>query len=234
MRGWLASGVLISMAVAGAAAALAHGALHRNSRVFGPVLSRLRDSSAVALTFDDGPSPRATPAILEVLAREGATATFFMLGRHVEHWPQIARSVHAAGHVLANHGYHHRKLHLRGPAYTRLDVGLGAACIESAVGVRPTLFRAPHGYRNPWLAGIARELGQRCVGWTLGVWDSDRPGADVIAQRVLDGIRGGGILLLHDGDGYDPDGDRMQTAEALPAIIRGLRERGLRLADLPA
>ena len=82
------------------------------------------------------------------------------------------------------------------------------------------------------MTSIARELGQRTIGWTLGVWDSDRPGADVIVRRAVDGSRPGTILLLHDGDGYDAEGDRTQTAEALPRIIRELRGRGYRFVRL--
>jgi peptidoglycan/xylan/chitin deacetylase (PgdA/CDA1 family) len=81
---------------------------------------------------------------------------------------------------------------------------------------------------------IAASLGQQTVGWTLGVWDSDRPGPEVIARRTIAGARPGAILLLHDGDGYDPAGDRRQTALALPTIIEGLRGRGHSFVQLPA
>lgn len=83
------------------------------------------------------------------------------------------------------------------------------------------------------MSPIASSLGQRTVGWSLGVWDSARPGALEIARRAVEGMEAGSILLLHDGDGYDPHGDRMQTADALPAIIAGLRDRGLRFTTLP-
>lgn len=214
----------------------AYGALHRNSRLFGRVIARLPASDGmrqVALTFDDGPNPVASPRILDVLAAERVPATFFLLGRHVERWPDIARRVATDGHGVGNHGWHHRKLHRRGPAYARLDLALGTDAIEGATGVRPRFFRAPHGFRSPWVTRIARQLGQRTVGWTLGVWDSDRPGAAVIARRAVDGIRRRGILLLHDGDGYDPVGDRTQTAEALPTIIRELRALGYEFVSLP-
>jgi peptidoglycan/xylan/chitin deacetylase (PgdA/CDA1 family) len=160
-------------------------------------------------------------------------ATFFILGRHAERWPELVRRMADEGHQLGNHGYWHRKLHRRMPAYVRDDLTRGTEEIERASSVRPRHFRAPHGFRNPWVTPIARSLGQQTVGWSLGVWDSARPGADEIARRALDGLRAGSILLLHDGDGYDADGDRMQTAEALPRIIDGLRERGFRFATLP-
>ena len=83
------------------------------------------------------------------------------------------------------------------------------------------------------MTAIASSLGQRTVGWTLGVWDSDRPGADEIARRVVRGSTAGAIVLLHDGDAYDPIGDRTQTAAALPRIIRQLRKRGYEFLSLP-
>jgi peptidoglycan/xylan/chitin deacetylase (PgdA/CDA1 family) len=188
----------------------------------------------VSLTFDDGPNPRATAVILDVLKREQVRATFFVLGRHADRWPDLVRRIAADGHQLGNHGYFHRKLHRRGPTYVRDDLMRGTDAIARATGgARLRHFRAPHGFRNPWVTPLAATLGQRTVGWTLGVWDSDRPGADEITRRALSGMRARSILLLHDGDGYDADGDRLQTAEALPRIIDGLRARGLGFVTLP-
>ncbi|MDB4899656.1 MAG: polysaccharide deacetylase [Gemmatimonadetes bacterium] len=228
---------MIGVAAAAVAAAglAAHGTWHRNSWVFGPTLNRLPGSERVAsITFDDGPNPRATPLILDVLKREQLSATFFVLGRHAERWPHLVKRMADEGHQLGNHGYWHRKLHRRTPAYVRDDLTRGTAAICRASGLASLHhFRAPHGFRNPWVTPIAASLGQRTVGWTLGVWDSARPGAGEIARRALAGMRAGSILLLHDGDGYDADGDRMQTAEALPLIIDGLRARGFRFVTLP-
>jgi peptidoglycan/xylan/chitin deacetylase (PgdA/CDA1 family) len=218
-------------ALAGAAA---YGAFARNSSLFGRSLGRLPTTDQrLALTFDDGPNPEATERILDTLRDAGVRATFFLLGRHVDRWPAIARRVSAEGHQIGNHGYHHRKLHLRGPRYVRDDITLGMLAIRRATGATPRLFRAPHGFRSPWVSAIAKGLGQRTVGWSLGVWDSDRPGASVIARRALDGARPGSIVLLHDGDGYDPLGDRTQTAEALPPIVEGLRTLGFQFVTIP-
>jgi peptidoglycan/xylan/chitin deacetylase (PgdA/CDA1 family) len=213
----------------------AHGAFYRNSPLFGPPIRRLatRDR-AVALTFDDGPTPDATPVVLDALAARRVKATFFILGRHAERWPDLVKRVADEGHSIGNHGYYHRKLHFKSPGYVRRDLQLGTAAIERAAHVRPSLFRAPHGFRSPWVTAIARSLGQRTVGWSLGVWDSDRPGVEAIAERTVRGASPGSILLLHDGDGYDPSGDRMQTAHAVPLIVDRLLAQGFRFDLLDA
>jgi peptidoglycan-N-acetylglucosamine deacetylase len=213
----------------------AHGAFHRNSPIFGQTIWRLpTHDRVVALTFDDGPNPDATPLVLDALAERGVKATFFILGRHAERWPALVERVGAEGHAVGNHGYFHRKLHLRSPAYVRRDLELGTNAIVSAGAPRPRLFRAPHGFRSPWVTYIARTLGQRTVGWSLGVWDSARPGVEEIARRTVEGSAPGSILLLHDGDGYDPAGDRMQTAQAVPLLVDRLLERGYRFTLLDA
>jgi peptidoglycan-N-acetylglucosamine deacetylase len=212
----------------------AHGAFHRNSPFFGPALAKLEgDRKVVALTFDDGPNPDATPRILDTLAEKGVHATFFILGSHAERWPELVRRISHDGHQVGNHGYFHRKLHFKSPFYVNRDIRLGLRAIRRAGAPAPRWFRAPHGFRSPWTTPIARSYGERIVGWSLGVWDSDRPGVDEIVRRTIEGVTPGSIVLLHDGDGYNPDGDRMQTAAALPQIIDRLKDQGYEFATLP-
>jgi peptidoglycan/xylan/chitin deacetylase (PgdA/CDA1 family) len=211
-----------------------HGAFHRNSPIFGPTLGKIpSDRKVVALTFDDGPNPEATPLILQTLREKGVRATFFVLGSHAERWPELVRQISHEGHQLGNHGYFHRKLQFKSPFYVSRDIRLGIRAIKRAGAPAPRLFRAPHGFRSPWTTPIASSYGERTVGWSLGVWDSDRPGADEIVRRTMEGVEPGSIILLHDGDGYNPDGDRMQTAAALPIIIDRLKEQGYEFATLP-
>jgi peptidoglycan/xylan/chitin deacetylase (PgdA/CDA1 family) len=211
-----------------------HGAFHRNSPFFGRALGKIdSDRKVVSLTFDDGPNPKATPRILDTLREKGVRATFFILGSHAERWPELVRRISHEGHQLGNHGYFHRKLQFKSPFYVSRDIRLGIRAITRAGAPAPRYFRAPHGFRSPWTTPIASSYGERTVGWSLGVWDSDRPGVDEIVRRTLEGVSSGSIVLLHDGDGYNPDGDRMQTAAALPRIIDRLKDEGYEFETLP-
>lgn len=205
---------------------MAWGAYNPRSRLFGPVISRGPRTPVLYLTFDDGPNPRATDAILEVLDRERVPATFFMVGRFVERLPALAYRVSAAGHEIGNHTWSHRKLHVLPPARVQDELARTSEILSIVTGRRPRLFRAPHGYRSPWVSRAAAHLGLQTVGWSFGVWDSARPGAAVIRDRVRRHLAPGAIILLHDGDGYDSEGDRSQTAEALPGIIADARAAG--------
>ena len=191
-----------------------------------------RDAPRVALTFDDGPGPD-TPAVLDALDAAGARATFFVLGRHAEQAPDTVREIARRGHLVALHGHTHRKLHLAGPATVAAEIERGRAAIRAA-GVEPApFFRAPHGFKGPILGWQLRKRGLTLVAWTRGVWDTERPGADAIAERACEKLRGGEILLLHDGcgtPGIDPRRD--QTAAAIPEIVRRWRAAGYELVGV--
>jgi peptidoglycan/xylan/chitin deacetylase (PgdA/CDA1 family) len=217
----------------GAAGVAAYGAYAPNSGVYGRSVSRgPRSARRVYLTFDDGPSLSATATILETLERERVPAAFFMVGGFVAREPALALAVAQAGHEVGNHTQHHIKLHRRGPARIRRELEEAHGVISEAVGRPPRTFRAPHGYRNPFVGRTVGRLKYTLFGWTFGVWDSARPGAEEIRRRVRRRLVPGAVILLHDGDGYDPDGDRTQTAAALPGIIRDTRDAGFEFAPL--
>src|SRR2546428_401439 len=208
--------------------AWAYATYEPNSPLFGRSIGRGPRAGRVAyLTSDDGPNAAATEAILDTLAADRVPAAFFMVGEHVRRFPTIARRVAAAGHEVGNHTLRHRKLHFFGPGRIREELDEAHRLIAAATGCVPTTFRAPHGYRNPFVTRAARRLGYTVFGWTFGVWDSD-PGvsAEEIRARVRRKLRPGAIILLHDGDGYDPGGDRRRTAAALPGIIADARTAG--------
>src|SRR5216683_2004148 len=165
-------------------------------------------------------------------ASERVPSAFFMVGDHVRLFPELARRVAGSGHEIGNHTQNHVKLHFSGARRIREQLELAHAAIESATDKTPRVFRAPHGYRSPFLRSIIVDMRYTVFGWTFGVFDTARPGAEEIRRRVRKRLRTGAIVLLHDGDGYDSNGDRMQTAEALPGIIEDARARGYEFGSL--
>ncbi len=200
-----------------------------NARLFGRVIgSGTSPSGKVAITFDDGPTPEYTPAVLEALRTAGARATFFVLGRNVRAHPDLARRIVAEGHELASHGDDHSLLMFAGPRAITHQFRAAEEAVNDAIGTSVThLFRTPHGYRGPFLAPVARRLGYRVVGWTGAIFDTARPGVDAIVDRCAHVLSPGAIVLLHDGDGSGGGGDRSQTVEALPRVLAVARDRGL-------
>ena len=195
-------------------------------------LSAVRTSlPAVALTFDDGPDPRFTPHVLDVLARAGVTATFFLVGRNALQHPDLVRRIGAEGHEIANHTQDHVWLDRLGAADVRAQISTGTVSLRSVGAPAPRVFRPPKGWTSREVAHAARGLGLRSVFWTdcleAKLHRGVRAGADDVAQ----GARPGSVLLLHDGghlDGPNPQAlDRGGTLEALPHLLTGLRRRGL-------
>ncbi len=218
----VAVAVLILMAVAWAT-------FTPNARLFGRVVGLGSTAEPmVAITFDDGPSPEWTPGVLDALRDAGARATFFALGRQVRAHPDIAQRIVAEGHELASHGEDHSLLVFAGPRAIVHQFREADSALAAAVdGKASKLFRAPHGFRNPFVSAVAGQQGYRMVGWNGAIFDTARPGVDAIVARCQNVLRPGAILLLHDGDGSGQGGDRSQTVEAVPHILETLRERGL-------
>jgi peptidoglycan/xylan/chitin deacetylase (PgdA/CDA1 family) len=181
----------------------------------------------VALTFDDGPGPATTP-IVAALAREGVTATFFAVGRAVAADPATARAEVAYGNEVEDHTWDHADLTRLDVAQVQTELVSTADAIEHAGGARPTCFRPPDGITNAAVVTDAAAVGLRQVLWNVDPRDWSRPGAAVIAARVLTAATGHGIVvILHDGGG-----DRSETLTALPVIVDGLRARGYRFVHL--
>jgi peptidoglycan/xylan/chitin deacetylase (PgdA/CDA1 family) len=186
-----------------------------------------RPAGVVYLTFDDGPTPAYTPRVLALLARHRARATFFVVGRNAATWPGLVRRELAAGHGVGNHTWSHRRLTgLRG-GRLQAEVGAASAAIRRATGSGPRCLRPPYGTVDAASAYQVRALGLRLVLWDVDSNDWRRPGAGVIAGRVLSRVRSGDVVLFHDGGG-----NREQTLAALDQVLSALSARGFRFSAL--
>jgi peptidoglycan/xylan/chitin deacetylase (PgdA/CDA1 family) len=198
-----------------------------------PVVLREEGVEGVALTFDDGPHPRGTPTVLEILREAGQEATFFLAGEQVLERPALAAEIVAAGHRVELHCHRHRNQLRLTPAMLLEDAERGRVAIEEASGQAIADYRPPYGiFSGAGLAAI-RSRGWRPVLWSK--WGRDwtrRASAESIARKATDGIRPGDIVLLHDADFYSARNSWERTASALPRILDELGMRGLKSSVL--
>jgi peptidoglycan/xylan/chitin deacetylase (PgdA/CDA1 family) len=181
----------------------------------------------VALTFDDGPHPRGTPAVLEELRRAGATATFFLVGEQVERYPALAAEIVAAGHEVGLHGHRHRLHVARSPRVLADDLDRVIAVVEDAVERRADWYRPPYGVFSAASLRLVRSRGRLPILWSR--WGRDwgaTETAAAIARRATARLGPGDVVLLHDADYYSSVGSWSRTAEALPAILESVAELG--------
>ncbi|MFD0822168.1 polysaccharide deacetylase family protein, partial [Micromonospora zhanjiangensis] len=198
-----------------------------------PTLCGVGAPGHVALTFDDGPDPRSTPAFLAALERHGVTATFFLLGRMLTDAPGLAREMVAAGHEIGLHGWSHRCLLARGPRATRDDLTRGYDLIGEVLGAPPRWYRPPYGVLTGSALWAANRLGMRTVLWTT--WGADwRSGATPgsVLRTVRRDLAGGGTVLLHDSDCTSAPGSWRATLGALPALLDHARAGDLDVGPL--
>jgi peptidoglycan/xylan/chitin deacetylase (PgdA/CDA1 family) len=206
--------------------ATAHGPLRR------PRLAGQGRPGGVALTFDDGPDPHGTPAVLAELERLGWTATFFLLGTQVRAFPETARAVVAAGHEVALHGDLHRSHLVRTPGAVRRDLTRALADVVEVTGVRPRFHRAPYGHVSTGTLRAAAALGLQPVTWTA--WGRDWRGgpAEEVRRSVVRGLGDGGTVLLHDSDCTSAAGSWRTTVAALALLAEEFDRRGLEVRPL--
>jgi peptidoglycan/xylan/chitin deacetylase (PgdA/CDA1 family) len=192
------------------------------------VEDRTLSGTGYALTFDDGPHAQGTPAVLELLAGAGVSATFFLVGEQVQRNPSIAREIVAGGHDIGVHCQRHRNLLRLTPNQTRADIERAEAVIAEATGVAPAFYRPPYGVLNAAALRLARSRGWRTLLWSQ--WGRDwerRATAASIAALVTKGADHGSVLLLHDADDYSSPDSWRRTLAALPQVLSTLAERGL-------
>jgi peptidoglycan-N-acetylglucosamine deacetylase len=190
-------------------------------------------SKQIALTFDDGPNDPHTLNLLDVLAKHNIHATFFLIGRYVQQRPDIVREIAKRGHVIANHTFAHPLLIFQPMARIRQEVLQCREAITDAVGEHSNLFRPPWGGRRPGVFRLVRQLGLEPIMWNVTGYDWNAPSAEYIERKVSTNIRGGGVVLLHDGSHAGFGGDRSKTVQAADRLIANYKARGYNFANVP-
>lgn len=223
LAGAMAVGLPAEAAGASVVGGAAGGRPGRRVRDILPAVS----NDAIALTIDDGPDPRWTPQILDLLHRNGVRATFSLIGRQARAYPALVKKIIGEGHGVCNHSMTHpQPFGARSAAEVHQQIADAQSAIVDAGGVAPVLFRAPGG---DWTAGVLSAVaGFDLVplGWDVDPRDWSRPGTATVTSRLL-AARPGDILLCHDGGG-----DRAQTVESLRTVLPALQRRGLQFVTL--
>jgi peptidoglycan/xylan/chitin deacetylase (PgdA/CDA1 family) len=230
---WALGGVVANHAV------LAAAGLWPKSQLLGANWTRLPTPSGargeVAITIDDGPDPEVTPKVLTQLAEHKAQATFFCVGERVERYPELAREIVSRGHAIENHSQRHRhNFSLLGPGGMRTEIVRAQDSISRVTGDTPRFFRAPAGLRNPFLDPVLNSLKLRLASWTRRGFDTVNGDADAVYRRLIKSLRGGDILLLHDGNAALGTTGRPVILDVLPRLLETLRARQLTPVTLRA
>ncbi len=209
------------------------GVLNLRLRMFADAVVRgPSDARGVVLTFDDGPDPEHTRAVLDALDRAKAKATFFVIGAKAEKHRDVVKEIVDRGHTVGVHGFEHDRLFsLRGPRRVERDLARAVKTLQEITGERPTLFRPPVGHTNPTIARIADRLELTTIGWSVRARDGlagTKP--DDVVVRIKRGLADGAIVLLHDAA---ERGDRKPAGvEALPRVLDAIAEQNLSVVPL--
>ena len=223
MIGTIAGILVVPVAVLGR---LTYATVSPTCQFWGPSIARGRgDSRHVALTFDDGPTPGGTDAILDILRDAKVRATFFVIGVNVAKHPDLLRRIHDEGHLIANHSHTHSHFAtMRRRPYWLSEIVACDEAIESAIGFRPKLYRPPMGARTWQTFAALRHTGHAMVTWSLRARDG-LPTSPPGIMRRFENMKPGDILLLHDGvEPHAPHSDRSATIAALPMLLERLRQ----------
>jgi peptidoglycan/xylan/chitin deacetylase (PgdA/CDA1 family) len=221
---------------------IAYGYFIPASSVFGKVYSEGSPASQeVALTFDDGPNDPYTSQILDILANYHIHATFFLIGKNVELYPDTARRILAEGNVIGNHSYSHHANHAL-TEYGARDLQKAEQVIFNITGVSPHLYSPPHGKKSPWELEAVKDEGMIEVTWSVSANDQHvlayfgKPTPEIFAKEIVRRTKPGGIILMHDGYGLSHNttqADKSLTVQALPLIIQQLQAKGYRFVTVP-
>jgi peptidoglycan/xylan/chitin deacetylase (PgdA/CDA1 family) len=230
MLGYLIGGA----GVIAAAGAASYQSIGPTAQWYGRTFIGLnRNAKEIALTYDDGPNDPHTFHLLDVLAKHNVRATFFMIGRYAEKHPEIAQQVVKAGHVVGNHTFSHPALALQSAAKIRTELTECSRALDNAIGEHSNLFRPPFGSRRPVVLRIARELGLLPVMWNVTCYDWSAKSAESIERKCARQVRGGDVVLLHDGGHLQFGTDRAFTVKATDNIIARHKAQGREFMTIP-
>jgi len=226
-------------AVAANHAILTAAGLWPKSSLLGPNWIRLPAASGargeVAITIDDGPDPSVTPRVLARLAERGALATFFCVGERVERYAELAREIVHLGHTIENHSHRHRhNFSLLGPGAMKAEIARAQDGIARITGSSPRFFRAPAGLRNPFLEPVLDDLQLRLASWTRRGFDTVNGNAETVYRRLVRSLRGGDILLMHDGNAARDATGQPVILDVLPRLLDTLSAARLTAVTLRA
>jgi len=228
------SSLIAGAAIAGISTWAGFQTMWPTSQVCGRTFIGLeRGSPLLALTYDDGPNDPYTFRLLELLERHRVKATFFLIGRFVQQRPDIVRAVAGAGHVIGNHTWDHPNLIFVNGSNTRKQLEHTQKAIFDAAGVTPTLFRPPFGGRRPISLRVARSLGLEPVMWNVTCHDWDAKSTDEIVHRAERQMRGGDVILLHDGEYHRIGVDRTFSIDATESLVTRYKANGFRFVTIP-
>ena len=192
-----------------------------------------RGAKQLALTFDDGPNDPHTLNLLNVLAKHNVRATFFLIGSYALRRPDIVREIQRAGHIMGNHTFTHPNLIFASPLQTRIQLQECERTLSDILGQRSTLFRPPFGGRLPGTLKTARSLGLEPVMWNVTGWDWKTNSAEYVERKVSRQIRGGDVILLHDGSHLRFGFDRAHSVIAADRLIATYKARGHEFVSIP-
>ena len=226
--------LLAGTTVAAGAIAAGYQSMAPTGQWYGRTFTGLaRGTKQLALTYDDGPNDPHTLRLLETLARHNVLATFFLIGRYVRQRPDIVREIVAAGHVVGNHTFTHPLLTFKGSAEIRKELTDCRSAIQDAIGEHSNLFRPPFGGRRPAVLRIVRELGLKPIMWNVTGYDWNAPPAAIIEKKCAKQIRGGDVILLHDGGHKQMGADRSQTVLATDRLITRYKSEVYEFVTIP-
>lgn len=227
-------GYLLGGAAAAAIGTAGYQSMSPTGQWYGSTFTGLAaGSKQLALTYDDGPNDPHTLSLLDVLAKHGVQATFFLIGRYARLRPDIVRAIAKAGHAIGNHTYTHPNLIFQSVLQTRIQLEACDQILSDILGQRPTLFRPPFGGRRPETLRIAREMHLQPVMWNVTGWDWKTNAADYVEKEVSRQIRGGDVILLHDGSHLRFGFERSHTLAASDHFISRYKDLGYQFVTVP-